>query len=483
MILRPEHGRKRRVLFFSCLAVTLLAPEGRAAAAELQSTLIRDVPFVQQRPDFCGEACVEMALRRQGHTIDQDEVFDTAGVDPALGRGVLAKELARALRQLGIDPGAVWFRVGRNGDAEVKAQLEALHADLRAGIPSIVCMHYDSSPRTTEHFRLILGYDAKRDELIYHEPAEPRGAYRRMPRRTFLALWPLPYTDNHRIVIRLRLPPGQITRPARVGQPGYRPADYAQHVLALRERLRTVPGKFTVMIEPPFVVASDLSREGLRGYSKALIRRAVDSFKAEYFTKDPAHIIDIWLFKDRTSYRANALRLFGDRPDTPFGYYSPSDHALVMNIKTGGGTLVHELVHPFVEANFPGAPPWLNEGLGSLYEGVGWPRGKIWGFPNWRLPGLQEAIRQRALPGLEELMRQSEAQFYGPGSGTHYAEARYLLYYLQDRGLLRTFYHRFLQNRASDPDGVKTLKQVLQIEDLRAFQREWERYVSKLSWK
>ena len=24
-----------------------------------------------------------------------------------------------------------------------------------------------------------------------------------------------------------------------------------------------------------------------------------------------------------------------------------------MNISTGGGTLVHEIVHPFIEANFP----------------------------------------------------------------------------------------------------------------------------------
>ena len=39
-----------------------------------------------------------------------------------------------------------------------------------------------------------------------------------------------------------------------------------------------------------------------------------------------------------------------------------------MNIATGGGTLVHEIVHPFVEANFPGCPTWFNEGLGSLYE-------------------------------------------------------------------------------------------------------------------
>ena len=64
----------------------------------------------------------------------------------------------------------------------IEAQWQALHADLAAGIPSIVCMHYDSRPGSPEHFRLVLGYDAATDEVIYHEPARADGAYRRMPR-------------------------------------------------------------------------------------------------------------------------------------------------------------------------------------------------------------------------------------------------------------------------------------------------------------
>ena len=54
-----------------------------------------------------------------------------------------------------------------------------------------------------------------------------------------------------------------------------------------------------------------------------------------------------------------------------------ADNALVMNIATGGGTLVHEIVHPFMEANFPACPSWFNEGLGSLYEQSGARDGRI----------------------------------------------------------------------------------------------------------
>ena len=72
---------------------------------------------------------------------------------------------------------------------------------------------------------------------------------------------------------------------------------------------------------------------------------------------------------------------------------------MIRNIQTGGGTLVHERVHAYLEANLPGCPPWLNEGLASLYEQVGEKSGRIWGFVNWRLPPLQKAIGEhRTLP-------------------------------------------------------------------------------------
>ena len=81
-----------------------------------------------------------------------------------------------------------------------------------AGVPSIVCTRYDERPNSSEHFRLILGYDADSDEVIYHEPAEPSGAYRRMQRATFLSLWPLKYDTRMWTVILLRLEPGRLKR-------------------------------------------------------------------------------------------------------------------------------------------------------------------------------------------------------------------------------------------------------------------------------
>lgn len=113
----------------------------------------------------------------------------------------------------------------------------------------------------------------------------------------------------------------------------------------------------------------------------------------------------------KTSYLRASERLVGRRPDTPFGFYSSHKRLMVMNISLGAGTLVHELVHAFVEASFPGCPSWLNEGLGSLYEACAERRGKIHGLVNWRLPGLQQAIRAATLPPLRELLALDDAGF------------------------------------------------------------------------
>jgi hypothetical protein len=93
--------------------------------------------------------------------------------------------------------------------------------------------------------------------------------------------------------------------------------------------------------------------------------------------------------------RAECRKDFQSKPTTPYGYYSSTHKALVMNISTGGGTLVHEIVHPFIEANFPNCPAWLNEGLGSLYEQCGEVDGHIHGYTNWRLPGIANLNQSR----------------------------------------------------------------------------------------
>ena len=173
------------------------------------------------------------------------------------------------------------------------------------------------------------------------------------------------------------------------------------------------------------------------------------------------------------------MKLFNEEPGTPYGYYSDEHKALIMNIATGGGTLVHEIVHPFMDTNFPDCPAWFNEGLASLYEQCNERNGHIIGMTNWRLAGLQEAIRRKKVPEFSYLTATTSYRFYQMDSGTNYSQARYLCYYLQERGLLVKFYHAFRKNAAKDPGGLKTLKKVLNERDMKAFKKKWEAFIVK----
>jgi hypothetical protein len=434
--------------------------------------LIEGVPHVQQKPDFCGEAATESWLSALGLKVDQDQVFALSEMDPARGMGATTRELTLALQRLGFDVGPVWQTIPAADDGALEQAFSALHDDLTRRVPSIVCMHYDSSPQTTEHFRLVLGYDAGTDEVVYHEPARRAGAYQRLPRREFLALWPLKYEPSRWSLIRFRLAGTPQAVPPKGS--GAQPADYAQHVLALRPR---VPAGFSVFVQAPFVVLGDDTEESVRASSERVVRWAVERLSRDFFPRAPERILDIWLFKDELSYERNTRALFGKAPATPFGYYSSDDSALVMNIATGGGTLVHEIVHPFIEANFPSCPTWFNEGLGSLFEQSADREGHIVGLTNWRLAGLQRAIRRKRLPTFRALMATTSQQFYDEDRGSNYAQARYLLYYLQEKGLLVAYYRELVAHHEQDPTGLFSLLRVLDEDDPARFQTRWEQFV------
>jgi hypothetical protein len=256
-------------------------------------------------------------------------------------------------------------------------------------------------------------------------------------------------------------------------------ADFTRHVEQLKQKL---PSKdFSIVVQRPFVVIGDEPAESVKEHAEHTVKWAVDKLKQDFFTKDPNEILDIWLFKDAASYEKNTRLLFGEKPSTPYGYYSSAHKALIMNIETGGGTLVHEIVHPFMEANFPACPPWLNEGLGSLYEQCGEVSGHIHGFTNWRLPGLQQAIKAGTVPSFRSLTALDASNFYNDDRGTNYGQSRYLCYYLQEKGLLIRFYREFHLNQKIDPTGYKSLQRVLGEPDMERFKGKWQTYVLGLT--
>ena len=218
-----------------------------------------------------------------------------------------------------------------------------------------------------------------------------------------------------------------------------------------------------------------------RSVAERTVKPVAERLSQQYFEESPRRGIRLVLFTSDATYRKGAKALTGEEPDTPFGFYSSELSAVIMNLSTGGGTLVHEMVHTFTETDFPDCPAWSNEGLASLYEQCRFAPGRLVGLTNWRLPALQERLREDARGSglIAKVVGSSTDEFYGAGSGLNYAVARYLCYDLQERGLLVRFYKEFRRDRARDPTGRKTLERLLGT-TLERYEPEWRERTLKL---
>ena len=432
--------------------------------------LVRGVVHVKQQPGLGGEACLEMVLRRAGWALTQQDLFRLAEVDTEATSGCYVDKLAKILSTIGF--GHELVKATGGGPGQARAQWRALAADLGRGQPSLVCLRQrDDNGLEVERFRLVVGHRA--GQVIFHDPGRADGARRTMPLGRFLERWGIGQPPA-RTLVRLGF---SGTAPA-AGRSQTPAARLVRQMNAMRKRL---PSTITLAAEPPFVVAGDEAPNLVRERARTTVRWATRRLKQAYGFSDPSRVITVWLSRDRASYRRRSRLLFGAHPISPYGFYSGQKGVILLNAALGSGTLVHELVHALTAASFPGIPTWFDEGLGSLYEACGERTGRIQGYINWRLPGLKRAIRARGLPPFRQLMAMPHNTFSNSAaSDRNYAQARFLCYYLQQRGKLRSYYRLFYANRASDPTGYRTLSRLLKIREMAAFQRSWERWVLKL---
>jgi hypothetical protein len=235
----------------------------------------------------------------------------------------------------------------------------------------------------------------------------------------------------------------------------------AKQVEKLKKELREqLPAEFSIHQVGPWIIATDVSTEQARIYTEGTIGQCAAAIQKQVFTSKPrTQPVKVYLFKDKTSYDKYNKQLFGSEPTTPFGYFSRDKNALVMNIGTGGGTLLHEMAHAMAEIDFPDIPAWLNEGIGSLFEASAMrPGGKVVGVTNWRLTGLQKDLTNNTETHFKDLLEMKDREFYGDRSGSNYASARYLMQFLQEKGKIEAFYTRIRDKK--DASALDTLRGV-----------------------
>lgn len=217
--------------------------------------------------------------------------------------------------------------------------------------------------------------------------------------------------------------------------------------------------------------------------ASAVTQRVLQAYFNGRFAKRPERAVSVYLFQDATGYERYCQERWSQACGSPYGFYRPDERRIVMNIGTGLGTLTHELVHPIVESDFPGAPEWLNEGLASLFEAFTLPSsGEVHGVKNWRHPRLLRALgstKERVEASLPHLLGLNDAQFRGESEDLNYATARYFCQWLDQRGQLWPFYQRYRDTHEQDPSGEQAF-QAVTGKSLAEANQEWVRWVKRL---
>jgi hypothetical protein len=258
---------------------------------------------------------------------------------------------------------------------------------------------------------------------------------------------------------------GATAAPAAAAEPAYDLAtDRERRARVAKEELgaRTV----TTVVSDIFVVIGPPGWQGgAFEQSVSLMRNSMAGYMNNRFGKKPSHAISVYLFPEARSYESFCKKQYNAPCIAHYGFYQPGDRYMVMNIGLGLGTLTHEIVHPLVEADFPEAPTWINEGIASVFEApVITKPGEIHGVKNWRHPRLKSAITsasEKSHARLDTLFGMRDDVFRGDGEDLHYAMARYVCQWLDERGKLWTFYQRWRDTVATDPTGEKAFKEIV----------------------
>lgn len=240
--------------------------------------------------------------------------------------------------------------------------------------------------------------------------------------------------------------------------------------------------KCEVILGAPFVVAGDMREAELQDWYERTIRPAAVAMGHRYFTRQPTEPITVLLFSSKESYEHYADKLYRDRGISIYGYYKPRERTLVMNIATGGGTLVHELTHALVAFDCPDVPDWFNEGLASLHEQCRFREDDdgpwVEGLVNWRLPRLQKELEAKRVPSLATFIRDDD--FRGERESVNYAQARYFCMFMQKRGKLEAYYAALRKHIAKDPHGERAIREVFPDLTWEELDAEYQQFVREL---
>jgi hypothetical protein len=138
--------------------------------------------------------------------------------------------------------------------------------------------------------------------------------------------------------------------------------------------------------------------------------------------------------------------------------FSPATRTLQFQAAAPAGALLREFARALhfddQAAHGQTHAPWLAAGIPALYEQAATPPDGARGLRDWRLGPLRASLAKPVFIPLSRLLKLDAREI----DSQAVAEARYLLYWLQETDRLRAFYQAYLEGWEGDRTGAAALK-------------------------
>ncbi|MEO8512412.1 MAG: hypothetical protein ABI543_02510 [Ignavibacteria bacterium] len=230
----------------------------------------------------------------------------------------------------------------------------------------------------------------------------------------------------------------------------------------IKEQSKIISSGMSITVFKYFVIFSDLDDELTYKLIDTDIRNTVEAMTNNYVNKLPDIVTPIYLFSEYDDYKEFVLKNY-DIPEndiSPYGFFKISKNVIVIRYVSWKGSILHEITHRFIKADFPNAPSWFDEGFASLNEKSVYKNGNLIGDFSLRIIPLRRAINEDTYTGLQYLMETNDNELYGKRAPYYYAQARYLLMYLQENGMLDKYYRNFRDTHENDNTGISQIKEI-----------------------
>lgn len=185
-------------------ALALLLPNTPVSMAKepLKRVLIKGVPYVKQKKNYCAPAAAAMLLKYYGAKVDQTLLANLASGQSAEHKGTSLVNLNESIKKMGYETSLLDLNTADDKNSKAKAQkafrentIPLIKLRLSENKPVLYCIKKTGWERS--HLILIIGFDEGKQSIYYIDPDLSRSKIHRGSYKAFSVFGNIAYDGGY----------------------------------------------------------------------------------------------------------------------------------------------------------------------------------------------------------------------------------------------------------------------------------------------